>query len=71
MCQILYLIAEACLAAEHMLLEINTHDTMDTNYKTTGACRHILSKLLRVFFFFKSEVLNRFILKKNNLTAVC
>lgn len=27
MCQILYLIAEACLATEHMLLEINTHDT--------------------------------------------
>lgn len=41
MCQILYLIAEACLATEHMLLETNTHDTMDTNYETTDGCRHI------------------------------
>lgn len=49
MCQNLYLIAEACLATEHMLLEINTHDTyspVDTIYKTTGGCRHILYKLL-------------------------
>lgn len=43
MCQILYLIAEACRATEHMLWELNTHDT---NYKTTGGCRHILYKLL-------------------------
>lgn len=50
MCQILYLIAEACFATEHMLLEINTHDPMDTNYKTTGRCRHFLYKLLRYIF---------------------
>lgn len=52
MCQILYLIAEACLATDHMLLEINTHDIYspaDTNYKTTGGCRHIFYKSLRDF----------------------